>query len=146
MAIAPQNVTRHAPFATLAPPTRAAMAPRTGEEHERERGNAAHGGRGRGEERGDERHGRAGRECSGGRQRGLDRAGAQRLGEAELIARVRGERVLGRELPRDLGCEPRVEAAADVDRGELAVLRLRIVLELRGARARDRSARCRPAS
>ena len=90
-----------------------------------------------GEKRGDERQCRAGGECGRGSERGLDRTGTLRLGESELVACVRRQRVLGRELARDLGREPGFEAAADVDCGELAVFRLRIVRESRRSRARS---------
>ena len=103
IASAPQNVTRTAPRTTLAPPARAARAPSSA----RKSSESAATSRIRlrvGRERSDhaERQRRADGERRGRRQRGLDRPRAERLGDAEFVARVRAERVVRHQLLRHL--------------------------------------------
>ena len=55
-------------------------------------------------------------------ERGLQRAGDHDLGDAELVARVRADRVVRHELVGDEAGEPGLDAALLVDLGELVHL------------------------
>ena len=136
MASAPQNVTRTAPLATPAPPTRAATPPRSARNTSDapdttgirpDAGVTAVTARGRAAPTA---------KLAGRRQRRLDRARARRLGDAELVAGMRAERIVGHELVGNLLRERRIEAAPDVDRRQLLALALVVRLEL-GALARE---------
>ena len=116
IASAPQNVTRSAPAAIGAPPARAATPPSTASDTSDDARDQRDGVRRGASGRDRERQRGAGREASGRGERGLDRPRALRRRDAELVARVRAERVVLHELVRDLAREMRVEPAADVDR------------------------------
>ena len=73
---------------------------------------------------------RADGEGGGRRQRRLQGACAQFLGDAELIARMRGERVMGGELFGDLAGEGGFESALHVDLGELGEFETRLGMQL----------------
>ncbi len=60
---------------------------------------------------------------------GLDRFCARALGEAQFVARMGRERVLGHELTRDLPCEVRLQASLFVDMGEFDLLLVRLLVE-----------------
>ncbi len=79
----------------------------------------------------------------GRRERRLQRTRSRALEHAELVSRVRAERVVSGQLIGDFRCELRVEPARDVDARELGVLGLGTGLEL-GALPREiPPARCR---
>ena len=124
MANAPQNVTRMAPVATLAPPTRGGHSTQQRQEYERRSGDDRNQARHRDEGDGKERHRGADGEARRRRQRRLHRPRAERLGNAELVARVRTQRVVGHQLLGNLLRERVGDAAADVDRRQLPPLAL----------------------
>ena len=102
IASAPQNVTRAAATATGAPPARAAMAPSDAKNTSAVAGTAT-SARLHGHERGDEeRQQRAASEARGRGAGRLQRPRDREVGDAELVARVRAERVVRRQLVGDL--------------------------------------------
>ncbi len=68
------------------------------------------------------------------------------LGDAELVARVGAERILGHQLNGDLARQLGRDAALDVDLRQLLALARDIGAELARARASARRPRCRTAS
>ena len=66
--------------------------------------------------------------------------------EAQLVARVRAERVVRHELVGDLPGQRRVEPARHVDRRQFVALDVRIGGELGALDAPGRPVRCRTAS
>ena len=146
MAKAPQNTTRAAARQTLAPPALAPTAPSTARvmsDAVVTMGMIMPAGRG---ESGEQRHGGAGGKRRGRRQRGLHRARDRDLRDAELIARVGAERVLGHQLPCDLARQLGLDAALDVDSRQFLPLALDIVGRAPSARVRARPPRYRIAS
>src|SRR5579872_5499869 len=75
--------------------------------------------------------GRSNREAASRCERGLNRARAQGLGNSELIASMRTERVVRHELLGNLLGESRIESASDINRRELLMLPLIIGREFR---------------
>ena len=135
IASAPQNVTRMAPVVTGAPPTRAATPPRiarntseipeTTEDQARRRDN---GGR-------QQRHGRANGEAGRGGKRSLNRPRPERLGDAEFVAGMRAQRVMGHQLLGNLFRERGIQTAVHIDRRKFLVLGLVVCLDLRAFHA-----------
>ena len=75
------------------------------------------------------------REAAGRSQRRLNRARAERFGNAELVAGMRAERIVGHELLGDLLRERGIQATTDVDRRQL--LSLARVVRLSSVRSRS---------
>ena len=126
IARAPQNTTRTAPVHGRAPPTLAASHPRTARsasDAPATIGRSVDVGAERdGHERGRGAHREAGRR----RERRLEGPRAEHVGDAQLVARVAGQRIVRHQLDGHLLREARIEAAADVDRGQLGQLRVRL--------------------
>ena len=144
MASAPQNVTRTAPRRTLAPPARAATPPRSARkasERRDDRHQRLRRRHGRDREGKDRSRGEAGRR----RQGRLKGTRAQGVGDAELVARVRAQRVVRRQLLGDLQRERRLRGRGPRRSPRAPGARLRVGRELPRS-ARSRPARCRPAS
>ena len=89
MASAPQNVTRIAPTARPAPPTRAANPPKSARKNSEVPATKIDQASLRNDGRDDQRHGCSDSEAAGRRERSLDRTGAECLRYAAFIAGMR---------------------------------------------------------
>ena len=130
MAKAPQKTTRAAARQTLAPPAQAPTAPSTARvtsEAVVTTGMIIAGGRDNGRE---QRHRGAGSERCRRCQCRLHGTRRGDLRDAELIARVGAERVLGHQLHRDVARQLGIDAALDVDLRQLLPLALDVVGQL----------------
>ena len=69
---------------------------------------------------------------TGGRcQRGLERAGLERVGDTQFVAGMGAQRIMCHQLLRDLDCKHWIEAAANIDRSQFLMLTLVVDTKLR---------------
>jgi hypothetical protein len=135
MATVPQSITRNAPRRRGAPPRRAAAAPRIASIASVLAPTAA-SSQGIGANHARSTGGSADREGRGGRQRGLQRACARKVGHAELVTGVGTERIVRRELIGHVARQRGREPARHIDGGQFIALEVRRGREL-GAFARQ---------